>query len=286
MVQPVAGDAAGVVVGPAVGKAVWHDEIHDLILEWIGHRRLSDGSQIVGRCTRHGDGRHIGRQVKGKGGLVARSDAERNVVGAAVLTVALAPCFVDGNFELIRAGRQPVDKQRRDAVTVGVLQPGKQAVRLPVAGTAVGGLVVAGCGGNSAVMIVGDPVGLVVVVELDRGWPTSVTARYSGRSVLRWHRNFRPSCHSVPPCTPNCRREVLLLMSRDRSRRCRRTRWSRTRAANHSSSPVHFAGCRPLRHRTGPAYDRRAHQADAGRGESTAPSNETTSASAISPLSR
>ena len=53
------------------------------------------------------------------------------------------------------------------AVTVGVLQPGPQTIRLPVTGAAELRLEIPGCNRDDRILVVGNPVARMVVVELD-----------------------------------------------------------------------------------------------------------------------
>ena len=112
----------------------------------------------------------VGRGIKAEGDLVAHRHGERNVVAPATETIALIPAFVDGDLELVAAGRQvagregrrrrrrrcPAARQRRQS---GCQSPGQPSAAL----------VTARRGGDAGPLVVGDPVGLVVVVELDGG---------------------------------------------------------------------------------------------------------------------
>src|SRR6185312_7114890 len=95
----------------------------------------------------------------GEGDVGAVLDAARAIV--------LVPALVDGGLHLVAAGR---DGRGGECVVAGagrVLQPGAQAVRLPVSRAAQEVLVAAGRDGDDGVLVAGDPVGAVRVVELD-----------------------------------------------------------------------------------------------------------------------
>src|SRR5687768_16895320 len=75
----------------------------------------------------------------------------------AALTIVLIPALVDRDFALIRAGRNSGCLERVDPVAVEVLEPGAQAVRLPIARAAELALEAAGRDGDRRVFIIGDP---------------------------------------------------------------------------------------------------------------------------------
>ena len=169
VVHAVARNPARVVARVAVGKTVRHDEVHHLVLEGVTHRRLDHGGPVDGLRVFRGDGRNVGGGIEAEGHGCAVGHAEGDVVtpGHAACAVVLIPAFIDGDLALVVAGRQRAGGEGVDAVAVDVLQPRAEAIRQPVAGAAQFGLEVARRGGNAAVLVVGDPVGLVVVVELD-----------------------------------------------------------------------------------------------------------------------
>ena len=107
---------------------------------------------------------------------IAGTGASRGGSGAVAVTV---DGVVDGGVVAIVAGvaRLVGDGGIRiitihvgtEAIAVGVLEPGAQAPGLPVVGAAELALEAAGGGGDDRIEVVGHPVGVVAVVELDRG---------------------------------------------------------------------------------------------------------------------
>ena len=108
--------------------------------------------------------------VVGEGHRRARDrDVERDVrpVRHPALAVVLVPALVDRDLPLVRALRQRRRLERVDPVAVGVLQPGAEAARIPVARAAELGLEASRRDGDDRAPVVRGPVALVVVVELD-----------------------------------------------------------------------------------------------------------------------
>ena len=130
--EPVAGEVAtGVVARVAVVEPVGHHEVEHVVLGRLANRRPDE--QLVARLGRTGprvDRHLIGCSVVAERDRRAVGCGERDVVAG----VALGPALVEGDLERVVAGRDQVRGERVDAVTVGVLQPGSQAVGLPVAG--------------------------------------------------------------------------------------------------------------------------------------------------------
>jgi hypothetical protein len=100
-----------------------------------------------------------------------RLDAEGDVwaIKNAAGAVVLIPRLVDGGLRLIVARRDSGDEVLVDAVGVDVLKPRSQAIRLPVTGAGDFALETARRGDDPEVDVVGDPLRLVVEVELDGG---------------------------------------------------------------------------------------------------------------------
>ena len=137
--QPVAHQAASVVGGAAVVKAIRHDEVEDVVLDWVAHRRLHERGRFHREHLLHRDVQQVGVRVVGEGHLVAHVVHGEAVIRAARHTtdaVVLGPTLVDGHLALVVARREDRGGKAVDAVVVGVLEPGAQAVRLPVAGAA------------------------------------------------------------------------------------------------------------------------------------------------------
>ena len=123
----------------------------------------------AGAAALHRDGQDVGGAVEAELYRAARRHREGDV--GATLHAALAeidiPAFVERDLGLVAAGRDLVGAEGVGAVAVDILQPGAQAIGLPVAGTADFALEGAGHGGDDAVAVAGDPVRLVVIEELD-----------------------------------------------------------------------------------------------------------------------
>ena len=88
-------------------------------------------------------------------------------VAHAALAVVLVPALVDRDLALVAALRQSRRLEGVDAVAVGILEPRTEAVGLPVAWAAELALEAARRDGDDGTDVVGDPMALVVVVELD-----------------------------------------------------------------------------------------------------------------------
>ena len=86
----------------------------------------------------------------------------------AARAVVLAPALVDRDLGLVVARGQVLVAKVVGAVAVRVLQPGAEAVGLPVTGTPQLALEAAGHGRDHRVRIARDPVRLVRVIELHR----------------------------------------------------------------------------------------------------------------------
>jgi hypothetical protein len=117
-----------------------------------------------------GDRQDVGRGVVGEGDLGAGSRDREHDVGATghpALAVVLVPGLVDRDLGLVGTGGQVGRLEGVLAVTVDVLKPGPEAARIPVARAAERRLEVAGGHGDDARDVVGHPVRVVVVVELD-----------------------------------------------------------------------------------------------------------------------
>ena len=137
-----------------------------------GQVEVRQRTRAAGRAVVDGnvDREDVRRCVVGEGDLRAVGrDGERDVrsVEDAAGAVVLVPALVDGDLARVRVGRQGGCLEGVDAVAVDVLQPGPEAARIPVAGTTQLGLEGAGDRGDRRALVVGDPVALVVVVELD-----------------------------------------------------------------------------------------------------------------------
>ncbi len=172
--------SAGIVGGVAVLEAVGHDEVEDVVLggnaDGIAYQQLVPG--LGGAALTHLNAEQVAHRVVAEGDVLERARHAEGDVGAvldAAGAVVLGPVFVMGHLGfVVAAGQQSRDHV--EAVAVGVLQPGAQAPRLPVAGAAQLVLEAAGDGGDGRVDVVGDPVGAVVVVELDVGRGSQVEA--------------------------------------------------------------------------------------------------------------
>ena len=124
-----------------------------------------------GSARRHAvDAQDVARAVVAEGGRgPGRRDRERDVrpVRRPARAVVEVPRLVERDLALVAAGREDGRLERVGAVAVGILEPASQAVRCPVAGAAERGLEVARRDRDHGVLAAGDPVALVVVVELD-----------------------------------------------------------------------------------------------------------------------
>ena len=163
--EPVGRRVAGCVVARVtVVESVRHHEVEDVVLRVDAHRR-PDKELVawLSRAAARVDADIVRRRVVAEGDGVAVDRGESDVPGG----VALRPALAEGDLELVRAGGELVGCELVDAVAVGILEPRAKAVGLPVAGAAELGLERARRGGDRRVHLVGDPVGLVVPVELD-----------------------------------------------------------------------------------------------------------------------
>ena len=134
-------------------------------------RQAEVGERARGSRRVVGDDREdVRRRVVGEGDLrVVRRDGEGDVgaAGDATCAVVLVEALVDRDLPLVRAGRERRRLERVDAVPIRVLEPRAQAGGIPVTRAAELGLEASGRDGDHRVPVVGDPVALVVVVELD-----------------------------------------------------------------------------------------------------------------------
>ena len=155
----------------------------DLALEAAGDRDA--GRLCGGRSGAHGE--DVRRGVVGKERLLAvGGDGERDVraVLHSTCAVVLRPALVDRGLDLVVSGGN-VRRHRVRAVAVGVLEPGAEAARIPVSAAADLALIAAGGGDDHRVVVAGDPVRLVVVIELDarRGGETERNVAAAGLGV-------------------------------------------------------------------------------------------------------
>src|SRR5262245_36824320 len=111
------------------------------------------------------------------GGVIAEADLDMigwnregdiRAILHATLAVVDVPTLVERDLALVVAGQQRGGNEGVGAVAVRVLQPGAQAGGIPIATATELALEIAGGDRDHRVDIVGDPVALVVVVELDR----------------------------------------------------------------------------------------------------------------------
>ena len=133
-----------------------------------GEAEVRERAGGAGRA-RGGDGEDVCRRVVGEADpRVACRDRERDVVAArdAARAVVLVPALVDRDLPLVGAGRECGRLERVDPVPVGVLEPRAQAGGIPIARAAQLGLEAPGRDGDHRAPVVGDPMALVVVVEL------------------------------------------------------------------------------------------------------------------------
>ncbi len=165
-------DAGGVVGGVTVGEPVGHHEVELLADARLPQARAGKGGvpgQRPAALALDGDGGDVVRRREGDRDQVADpAHGEGDVSRAPVGAERDVPALVERDLELVAADRQCVGGEGVGAVAVGVLQPGAQAVRLPVPGAAELALEVAGRRRDGRADVVGDPVALVVVVELHR----------------------------------------------------------------------------------------------------------------------
>ena len=125
---------------------------------------------VEDRRRGHGHREHVRRRDVAEQHLrVGRDDAERDVraAGHAALAVVLVPALVDRDLGLVIADGERGRLERVRPVAVGILEPRAQAARIPVAGTAELGLEAARRDRDHRALVVGRPVRLVVVIELD-----------------------------------------------------------------------------------------------------------------------
>src|SRR6185503_17148253 len=117
------------------------------------------------------DREHVSDGVVAEEDLLAgRTDGEGDVgaVRHAVRAVVFVPALVDGDLRLVVAGGKSRG-EGVDPVAVRILEPRAETARIPVARASQLALKAPGRDGNGLAVIVGDPVGLVGVIELHRG---------------------------------------------------------------------------------------------------------------------
>ena len=143
--RPQAVLAGEVEMGKRAGRALW-----------VGHR---DSQDMRRGDVAEGDLRMVGR------------NRERDVRSArdTALAVVLRPILVDRHLRLIGARRKRSRLERVDPVAVRVLEPGTETARVPVARATELRLEAPCSNRDHRALVVGDPVALVVVVELDTG---------------------------------------------------------------------------------------------------------------------
>src|SRR5690606_30511203 len=102
------------------------------------------------------DGEHLGGRVPAERDGGAARDGERDVVAVqrAAGAVVLGPAFVDGDLGFVVACGDRGGLELVGAVAVGVLQPGAEAIGLPVTGAAELALEAAGGGGDDRADVV------------------------------------------------------------------------------------------------------------------------------------
>ncbi len=165
----------------------------------------------------------------------------------AACAVVLVPALADRDLHLVVAGGEGARAEDVDPVAVRVLQPGAQAVGLPVARAPELALEAAGRHRDHLVVVVRDPVRLVRVVELDGGLGQQAQRDVGSAASGALRRSSRPRSRSARPCTPSRPRARRTCAARPRRRRRRRGRWRRTPAASRPGSRARSAGCRPPR---------------------------------------
>ena len=147
------GGIGGYVPGDGVGRQPVRLRLGEVAVD-----AADDDAQLLGHGVPlehhvHAVGRHRERDVR--------------PVLHATLAVVHVPAAVERHLGLIGAGRNGAGAEAVDRRVVDVLQPGAEAAGIPVAGAAHLALEVAGHGGDDGADVLGDPVGLVVVVERD-----------------------------------------------------------------------------------------------------------------------
>ena len=204
--EAVAGEAAGVVRGVAVGEPVGHDEVELLAVAGLAHGRGDDrvvGSGVPG-CQGVGLDRDAVRGVVVDEAERGRSgDGERDVrsPGRAVGAVALVPRTVQGDLVLVRA-RRHVERARVLRGAVDRFERGRGARGIPVAGASQLALQVAderghAIGGEGGRGSDGDGAG----PDEDGGGEQRERApRGGGQGRRRLRHAELPGCAGTAPC--------------------------------------------------------------------------------------
>jgi hypothetical protein len=116
----------------------------------------------------HHDAQVLARGIPLEGDLHVAGRHREGDVGAvlhAALAVVHVPAAIERHLGLVRARGNGAGAEAVDRRAVDVLQPAAEAARIPVAAAADLALEAAGHGGDDRAHVLGDPVGLVVIVE-------------------------------------------------------------------------------------------------------------------------
>ena len=122
---------------------------------------------VARRATQHLHRHGMAGRVERDAGVLGVAEDKGHVVAVGI-AVADIPILVERHLELIAAGNAGRRVVGVHAVAVNILQPGFEALRLPIAGAADLALERAGGGSDGGVAVVGDPVAGLVEIELDR----------------------------------------------------------------------------------------------------------------------
>ena len=110
------------------------------------------------------------RSSVGKSNSGTRSVHRKGKVRAiqrTALTIVLIPTFVDCNFAFVIPNRQSGGRKSIDAIAIYILQPRTQTIGLPVTRAPQLRLETAYCGSDDRGNAGCDPMGFVIVIELD-----------------------------------------------------------------------------------------------------------------------
>ena len=105
--------------------------------------------------------------AEGYGLVRADSEGDVGAIRYTTLAIILIPGFVVSHFGFVVASRDVGGGKGIEAITICILQPGAQAVRLPVTRTAQGSLKVSWYRSDNGVQVICDPMAFMIVEKFN-----------------------------------------------------------------------------------------------------------------------